>query len=210
MARPGKFVAFQGKNDKELLARWKKSNFIKITQADIKCDIVYYYLLLQLQTQFCWFLPWTRNNWKVYLAIYYAKHWMRSPSAKHPALALTYSPEHIKFVYSVVMLKSPQRGEDKTKRFYAMSGSILSRQYLHVFVNHPRSYVFPKPIWSARALSQATITGWFSNRTRTLVDDFTRKSNNWIDQWNYTNEAESAGEILIWLESVTEKETGNA
>lgn len=47
---------------------------------------------------------------------------MRSPSAKHPALALTYSPEHIKFVYSVVMLKSPQRGEDKTKRFYAMSG----------------------------------------------------------------------------------------
>ena len=84
---------------------------------------------------------------------------MRSPSAKHPALALTYSPEHIKFVCSVVMLKSPQRGEDKTKRFYAMSGSILSRQYLHEFVNHPRSYVFPKPILSARALSQATITG---------------------------------------------------
>ena len=53
MARPGKFVAFQGKNDKELLARWKKSNYIKITQADIKGDIVYYYLLLQLQTQFC-------------------------------------------------------------------------------------------------------------------------------------------------------------
>lgn len=50
---------------------------------------------------------------------------MRSPSAKHPALALTYSPEHIKFVCSVVMLKSPQRGEDKTKRFYAMSGMVL-------------------------------------------------------------------------------------
>ena len=41
---------------------------------------------------------------------------MRSPSAKHPALALTYSPEHIKFVYSVVMLKSPQRGEEKTEK----------------------------------------------------------------------------------------------
>ena len=37
-----------------------------------------------------------------------------------------------------------------------------------------------------------------------------RKSNNWLDQWNYTNEAERAGEILIWLESETEKETGNA
>lgn len=53
MARPGKFVAFQGKNDKELLARWKKSNYIKITKADIKYEIVYYYLLLLLQTQFC-------------------------------------------------------------------------------------------------------------------------------------------------------------
>ena len=51
---------------------------------------------------------------------------MLSPSAKHPDLALTYSPEHIKFVCSVVILKSPLRGEDKTKRFYAMSGSILS------------------------------------------------------------------------------------
>ena len=117
MARPEKFVAFQGKNDKELLARWKKSNYIKITQADIKCDIVYYYLLLQLQTKFCWFLPWTRNNLKVYLAIYYAKHWMRSPSAKHPSLALTYSPEHIKFVCSVVCWKAPSGEKIKRKGF---------------------------------------------------------------------------------------------
>ena len=27
------------------------------------------------------------------------------------------------------------------------------------------------------------LLGWFSNRTGTSVDDGTRKSNNWLDQW---------------------------